>query len=152
MVPPPGRFQQVLYLHSAFPSIPPQYRFIQPIQQPIPYFSDSLQFHQFYAHMLCDLRENSGQAIHVLSMIAQEFTRWANVVTQCIENHIRRVSHYVSHYLPNPIEPASTRAGTATCMVALHAAGLQRYAPMAGGERVPSSPFLTYLLFRQITG
>ncbi|KAF9646023.1 hypothetical protein BDM02DRAFT_3189210 [Thelephora ganbajun] len=67
------------------------YGYPQPVQQPIPYFSDSIQFRQFYAHKLRGLTENSKPAIHALSMIAQDFVRWADVVVQCIENHIRRI-------------------------------------------------------------
>lgn len=91
--PPPSHLQQAPYPHPAFPSLPPQYGYPQPVQQPIPYFSDSIQFRQFYAHKLRGLTENSKPAIHALSMIAQDFARWADVVVQCIENHIRRVSH-----------------------------------------------------------
>ena len=90
--PPPSHLQQAPYPHPAFPSISLQYGYPQPVQQPIPYFSDSIQFRQFYAHKLRGLTENSKPAIHGLSMIAQDFARWADVVVQCIENHIRRVS------------------------------------------------------------
>jgi hypothetical protein len=90
--PPPSHLPQAPYPHHAFPSIPPQYGFPQPVQPPIPYFSDSIQFRQFYAHKLRGLTENSKPAIHALSMIAQDFARWGEVVVQCIENHIRRVS------------------------------------------------------------
>ena len=93
--PPPSHLPQAPYPHHAFSSIPPQYGFPQPVQQPIPYFSDSIQFRQFYAHKLRGLTENSKPAIHALSMIAQDFVRWADVVAQCIENHIRRVSRHV---------------------------------------------------------
>lgn len=89
--PPPSHLQQAPYPTHAFPPLPPQYGFPQPVQQPIPYFSDSIQFRQFYAHKLRGLTENSKPAIHALSMIAQDFVRWADVVVQCIENHIRRV-------------------------------------------------------------
>ena len=93
--PPPSHLQQAPYPHPGFPSIPLQYGYPQPVQQPIPYFSDSIQFRQFYAHKLRGLTENSKPAIHALSMIAQDFARWADVVVQCLENHIRRVSHRV---------------------------------------------------------
>ena len=102
--PPPSHLQQAPYPHSAFPSIPLQYGYPQPVQQPIPYFSDSIQFRQFYAHKLRGLTENSKPAIHALSMIAQDFARWADVVVQCIENHIRRVSHLVSSYPSDPVK------------------------------------------------
>ena len=102
--PPPSHLQQVPYPHPAFPSIPPQYAYPQPVQQHIPYFSDSIQFRQFYTHKLRGLTENSKPAIHALSMIAQDFVRWADVVVQSIENHIRRVSVHVSSYLPDPVK------------------------------------------------
>ena len=102
--PPPSHPHQAPYPHSAIPSIPPQYAYPQPVQQQIPYFTDSIQFRQFYAHKLRGLTENSKPAIHALSMIAQDFARWADVVVQCIENHIRRVSYYVSSYLSDPVK------------------------------------------------
>ena len=101
--PPPSHLQQAPFPHHAFPPVP-QYGYPQPVQQPIPYFSDSIQFRQFYAHKLRGLTENSKPAIHALSMIAQDFARWADVVVQCIENHIRRVSHHVHSYLPDLVK------------------------------------------------
>ena len=46
---------------------------LQPVQQPIPYFSNSIQFRHFYTHKLRGLAENSKPAIHALLMIAQDF-------------------------------------------------------------------------------
>ena len=84
---PPSHPHQAPHLHSAFPSIPPQYAYPQSVQQQIPYFSDSIQFRQFYAHKLRGLTENFKPAIHALSMIAQDFTQWADAAVQCTGNH-----------------------------------------------------------------
>ena len=56
---------------------------------------------QFYAHRLHGFTEDSQPAIHSLSMITQDFTRWADVVVQCIENYIQRVSDRLFSYLPD---------------------------------------------------
>ena len=53
------------------------------------------------------------------SVIVQDFVRWADVVAQCIENHIRRVSRHIYHVstfskarngLSHPLAQYPTRA------------------------------------------
>lgn len=58
---------------------------------------DPNAFRQFYASHLATLTFNSRPIIQNLSMIAQEYARLSNVVVQCLEAHIRRVS--VLYYL-----------------------------------------------------
>jgi pre-mRNA cleavage complex 2 protein Pcf11 len=41
---------------------------------------------------LAELTINSRPIIQHLSLLAQDFTRFAEIVVQCIEAHIRRVS------------------------------------------------------------
>lgn len=53
---------------------------------------DPNTFRQFYATQLAALTFNSRPIIQNLSMIAQDFSRMSNVVVQCLEAHIRRVS------------------------------------------------------------
>ena len=53
---------------------------------------DPNTFRQFYASHLATLTFNSRPIIQNLSMIAQDYTRMSNVVVQCLEAHIRRVS------------------------------------------------------------
>ena len=58
---------------------------------------DPNTFRQFYASHLATLTFNSRPIIQNLSMIAQDYSRMSNVVVQCLEAHIRRVS--VSYHL-----------------------------------------------------
>lgn len=53
---------------------------------------DPNAFRQFYASQLASLTFNSRPIIQNLSMIAQDYNRLSNLVVQCIEAHIRRVS------------------------------------------------------------
>lgn len=53
---------------------------------------DPNAFRQFYASHLATLTFNSRPIIQNLSMMAQDFQRWASIVGQCLEAHIRRVS------------------------------------------------------------
>ena len=88
-----SHLQQAPYPHLAFPSIPPQYATAQPtapqpVQQHIPYFSDSIQSRRFYAHKLRGPTENSKPTTRALSMVTQDFARWGDMAVQCIGNHI----------------------------------------------------------------
>ncbi|EJD53737.1 hypothetical protein AURDEDRAFT_110499 [Auricularia subglabra TFB-10046 SS5] len=49
------------------------------------------EFRQFYASHLATLTFNSRPIIQNLSLMAQDFQRWASIVAQCLEAHIRRV-------------------------------------------------------------
>lgn len=53
---------------------------------------DPNAFRQFYTAQLTALTFNSRHIIQNLSMIAQEYVRMSDIVVQCIETHIRRVS------------------------------------------------------------
>ena len=53
---------------------------------------DPNTFRRDYTMRLAELTVNSRPIIQNLSMVAQEYSRWADVVVQCIENHIRQVS------------------------------------------------------------
>jgi hypothetical protein len=60
---------------------------------PQPYYHvDPNTFRRDYASRLAELTVNSRPIIQNLSMIAQEYTRFSEIVAQCLEAHIRRVS------------------------------------------------------------
>lgn len=66
-----------------------------PAPPPVPppfYHVDPNTFRRDYSAKLAELTVNSRPIIQSLSMIAQEYSRWAGIVVQCIEAHIRRVS------------------------------------------------------------
>jgi len=65
------------------------YQYTQP---PPMYHLDPNTFRRDYSQRLAELTINSRPIIQNLSMFAQEFTRFAEIVAQCIEAHIRRVS------------------------------------------------------------
>ncbi|EIN10422.1 hypothetical protein PUNSTDRAFT_84460 [Punctularia strigosozonata HHB-11173 SS5] len=56
-----------------------------------PVFYDPNSFRRDYTSRLAELTINSRPIIQSLSMIAQEYSRWAEIVAQCLEAHIRRV-------------------------------------------------------------
>lgn len=58
--------------------------------QPV-FHVDSNMFRRDYMARLAELTVNSRPIIQNLSMIAQEYSRFAEIVAQCIESHIRRV-------------------------------------------------------------
>jgi pre-mRNA cleavage complex 2 protein Pcf11 len=73
---------------------PSAYPYQQPPPPPAPvYFVDPNSFRRDYAARLAELTINSRPIIQTLSMIAQEYSKWAEIVAQCLEAHIRRVSH-----------------------------------------------------------
>jgi hypothetical protein len=73
------------------PIPPPQYHYPQPPPQPV-YFVDPNAFRRDYASRLAELTVNSRPIIQSLSMLAQDYSRWADIVAQSIESHIRKVS------------------------------------------------------------
>ncbi|TFK75804.1 hypothetical protein BDN72DRAFT_831244 [Pluteus cervinus] len=75
------------YQQQQYQSIPPL-----PSTQSLPvYHVDPVTFRRDYASRLAELTVNSRPIIQNLSYIAQEYTRFANIVAECIEAHIRRV-------------------------------------------------------------
>jgi pre-mRNA cleavage complex 2 protein Pcf11 len=80
--------------HHHFASQPPQltqpgYGYTAPRQvQPM----DPHTFRQFYSQQLAQLTVNSRPIIQNLSILAQEYSRMAHVVAQCLETHTRLVS------------------------------------------------------------
>ncbi|KAJ7665512.1 hypothetical protein B0H17DRAFT_1210971 [Mycena rosella] len=86
--------------HYSAPPFPQQSSFAPPYQYyqqqppqppPVPvYHPDPATFRRDYANQLAELKVNSRPIIQNLSMVAQEFARFADVVAQCLESHIRR--------------------------------------------------------------
>ncbi|KAJ7068377.1 hypothetical protein C8F01DRAFT_1117955 [Mycena amicta] len=77
--PPPHTYGNGYY-YQAPPAPPP------PVYSP-----DPVTFRRDYTNQLSELKVNSRPIIQNLSMLAQEFARYADIVAQCIEAHIRRV-------------------------------------------------------------
>jgi pre-mRNA cleavage complex 2 protein Pcf11 len=63
-------------------------------QQPPPpvYHHDPDAFRREYTRRLSELNVNSRPIIQNLSMFAQEYARFADIVVRCIDSHIRAVS------------------------------------------------------------
>jgi pre-mRNA cleavage complex 2 protein Pcf11 len=63
---------------------------------PAPYYHvDPNTFRRDFSSRLAELTVNSRPIIQSLSMIAQEYTRFSEIVAQCLEAHIRRVSTFL---------------------------------------------------------
>ena len=99
------RHHQQGYAHSnayGYPNqtplqLAPQYPYhVQQYSQPT-YIVDASGFRRDYAARLSELMFNSRPIIQNLSIIAQDFVRFADIVVQCIEAHIRRVSSSLFH-------------------------------------------------------
>ncbi|THH32891.1 hypothetical protein EUX98_g1260 [Antrodiella citrinella] len=73
----------------AQPVPPPGYPYPPPPQPQYPV--DPHTFRRDYVSQLAELNVNSRPIIQNLSMIAQDHIQFADIVTQCIETHIRRV-------------------------------------------------------------
>ncbi|PCH41107.1 hypothetical protein WOLCODRAFT_137194 [Wolfiporia cocos MD-104 SS10] len=71
------------------PMPPPAYHYPPPVQ-PV-FHVDPNMFRRDYQARLSELTLNSRPIIQNLSMIAQDYSRYAEIVVQCIESHIRRV-------------------------------------------------------------
>ncbi|KAI0702864.1 hypothetical protein BC835DRAFT_21604 [Cytidiella melzeri] len=87
-------YTQVGYPHAG-PAYPPH----QPPPQPAFYgvtqamfYADPTHFRRDYMARLGQLTFNSRPHIQSLSMIAQDYTRYGEIVVQCVEQHIRRAS------------------------------------------------------------
>ncbi|KAA1466337.1 hypothetical protein DENSPDRAFT_831152 [Dentipellis sp. KUC8613] len=82
--------------HSPAYAYPPQPPPVHSSQYPYGapsslYLLDPISFRRDYAARLSELTVNSRPIIQNLSMIAQEYSRWADVVVDCLDAHIRRV-------------------------------------------------------------
>ncbi|KAJ7180206.1 hypothetical protein C8R43DRAFT_972196 [Mycena crocata] len=74
----------------------PQQHHQPPPPPPAPvYHPDPVTFRRDYSNQLAELKVNSRPIIQNLSMIAQEFARFADIVAQCLEAHIRRVPQWM---------------------------------------------------------
>ena len=76
------------------------------------YYADPNHFRRDYIARLSELTVNSRPIIQGLSMTAQEYARYADIVVNCIEQHIRRVSHHFPiafNSLPAPYTPRDER-------------------------------------------
>ena len=81
---------------------------------PAPYYQqqrlDPISFRRDYQNRLAELTVNSRPIIQNLSMVAQEYSQFSEIVAQCLEAHIRRVSGLVSLVMPhNYFSPNGTR-------------------------------------------
>jgi hypothetical protein len=74
---------------------PGGYYYSQPPAQPAPpnYHVDPATFRRDFMSRLSELTFNSRHIIQHLSLMAQEYARFSDIVGQCLEQHIRRVSH-----------------------------------------------------------
>ncbi|KAI0723239.1 hypothetical protein C8Q76DRAFT_646524 [Earliella scabrosa] len=96
---PPQGFGAAVPPPNAYNYAPP------PVAQPV-YHVDPNMFRRDYASRLAALTVNSRPIIQSLSMIAQDYSRFADVVVQCIEQHLRRVPPWMklpSFYLLDAI-------------------------------------------------
>lgn len=97
LYPPSQAYSQVGYSHPPQgylqpPPPPPSY---PPFQPQAVFYADPNHFRRDYAQRLAQLTFNSRPHIQSLSVIAQDYTRYADIVVQCVEQHIRRVSHQI---------------------------------------------------------
>jgi pre-mRNA cleavage complex 2 protein Pcf11 len=106
-------YSQTLYGQSSYggPSYssphPASYSQIyhQPPPAPPAYTVDAASFRREYMTRLSELTFNSRPMIQHLSMLAQDSSRFADIVAQCIEEHIRTVSHgYILNILISSCE------------------------------------------------
>jgi len=89
--PPPAPYTQ--FYHQPAPPAPPTYHV------------DATSFRREYMTRLSELTFNSRPMIQHLSMLAQDSSRFADIVAQCIEGHIRRVSRsYILYILISSCE------------------------------------------------
>ena len=92
--------QSTTYTQVPYPTpgygaaVPPPNPYYAPPAAPQPVFHlDPNTFRRDYMTRLSNLTVNSRPIIQTLSLIAQDYSRYADVVVQCIEQHLRRVSH-----------------------------------------------------------
>ena len=105
--PPMGYSQPIPPPPGAYPYPHP------PPPQP-PYHVDPHSFRRDYTSQLAELTVNSRPIIQNLSMIAQGHSHLADVVVQCIEAHIRRVSFLLSLTMADELFVSSFRPHSPT--------------------------------------
>lgn len=101
--PPQGGYASSSYNGYGYAQPPP------PPPAPVPaYPHDPTSFRQDYMGRLSQLEFNSRPIIQSLSMIAQDYARWADIVAQCLEDHIRMVSTLRNHFHFNQVSVGGT--------------------------------------------
>ncbi|KAJ3976260.1 hypothetical protein EV361DRAFT_884517 [Lentinula raphanica] len=91
-------YGQPSYGANAFsqPSIPNPYPLVPPPPPPsFPLYLDPTSFRRDFSNRLAELTVNSRPLIQNLSMMAHDYSRFADIVAQCIEAHIRKVPPWV---------------------------------------------------------
>ncbi|KAG6873743.1 hypothetical protein C0995_011562 [Termitomyces sp. Mi166 len=96
-------YSQSHYGQPVYPHYPPpahhgysyQYHQLPPQIPPAPVYLDPASFRREYTARLAELTVNSRPIIQNLSMLAQEYSRYPEIVAQCLEAHIRRVPHWM---------------------------------------------------------
>ncbi|PBL02396.1 hypothetical protein ARMGADRAFT_980989 [Armillaria gallica] len=94
-------YQQSYYTQPAYsapafsPPLPgyggPAYPYPSPFPPAPVQHVDPASFRKEFTNRLAELSVNSRPIIQGLSILAHEYTRFADIVAQCLENHIRRV-------------------------------------------------------------
>lgn len=108
-------YGQPSYAGTSYRSSPPAhsgYYYNQPPPHPpapAVYEFDAASFRREFARRLRDLTFNSRPIIQQLSMFAQEYARFSDIVGQCIKAHIREVSHFVREWYFASISSISLR-------------------------------------------
>lgn len=74
-----------------YPQQPPPPQALSPTP-PHPVFIDPATFRRDYSTRLDQLQFNSRPIIQSLSFYAQEYSRYGDIVAQCLDGHIRKVS------------------------------------------------------------
>jgi pre-mRNA cleavage complex 2 protein Pcf11 len=95
------------YTHPSMQSGYP-YPYLQPSAPPPPpqlgayHFLDPAGFRREFTTRLSELQVNSRPIIQNLSMLAQDYSRFAEIVAQSLEEHIRRVSFILFRHVIKP--------------------------------------------------
>ncbi|KAK0468209.1 uncharacterized protein EV420DRAFT_1503373 [Desarmillaria tabescens] len=94
-------YQQSYYSQPAYPTTAfsppilgyggPAYPYPSPFPPAPVHHADPVSFRKEFTSRLAELSVNSRPIIQGLSILAHEYTRFADIVAQCLENHIRRV-------------------------------------------------------------
>ncbi|KAJ4478232.1 hypothetical protein J3R30DRAFT_3480111 [Lentinula aciculospora] len=89
-------YGQPSYGANAFsqPPIPNQYPLVSAPPM-MPMYMDPATFRRDFSNRLAELTVNSRPLIQNLSMMAHDYLRFADIVAQCIETHIRKVQPWV---------------------------------------------------------
>lgn len=86
-------YSQVTPPSHAYASLPPPYPYPVPPVQPT-YLINPNAFRHDFSTRLAELTVNSRPIIQSLSTIAQDYSCYADIVVQCVQQHIRRVSFF----------------------------------------------------------